>query len=100
MSISIHKAILLLQKIPKGKVVSYKELAHATGTSPRAVGSILSCNKDPKTYPCYKVVKTNGELGGYSGPGGVGGKLRLLKKDGIVFEHGKIPSHFFYSFSN
>ena len=80
----MHKAILLLKKIPKGKVATYKELAQVCGTSPRAIGRIMAQNKDPLNYPCYKVVSSDGRICGYSGRGGLRGKQALLKKDGIL----------------
>ncbi len=92
----MHKAILLLKKIPKEKVTTYKELARACGTSPRAIGRIMANNKDPINYPCYKVVASNGELHGYSGNGGISAKKKLLEKDGIKIINGKVDKKYFY----
>jgi len=95
----MHKAIVLLKKIPKGKVTTYKELARVCKTSPRAVGRIMAGNDHPKEYPCYKVVASNGELTGYSAPGGLKTKEKLLRKDGIILEKSRVPSQYFYVFS-
>ena len=85
------KAVLqFLQKIPKGKVVTYKFLGKKFGLHPRAVAKILSKNKQPGKYPCYKAVASDGSLGGYSGRGGVRGKRVLLTKDGIRISKNKI----------
>ena len=94
----MHKAILLLKKIPKGKVATYKELARACKTSPRAIGRIMAGNTHPKEYPCYKVVSSTGELCGYSAPGGLKTKEKLLKKDGISIKNGRVGKQYFYSF--
>lgn len=94
-----HPAISLLTKIPKGNVVTYKELARACGTSPRAIGSIMRSNKDPVRYPCYKVVASSGALGGYSGPGGCARKKELLASDGIKVTHDYIDASYFYTFT-
>jgi len=94
----MHKAILLLKKIPKGKVATYKELARVCGTSPRAIGRIMARNKDPLNYPCYKVVSSDGRICGYSGRGGLRGKQALLKKDGIRVKNGRIDKEHFYNF--
>jgi O-6-methylguanine DNA methyltransferase len=79
----------LLCQIPKGKVTTYGALALKLGTSPRAVGAMLAKN-DPKKAPCYKVVMSDGRLGGYSGPGGVARKAQLLKQDGILIKGGRV----------
>lgn len=94
----LHKAILLLKKIPKGKVVSYKDMARICGTSPRAIGRIMASNSDPINYPCYRVVASSGELRGYSGRGGLKQKKKLLEKDGIAFIDGKVDKKHFCAF--
>ena len=72
-----------LKKLPKGKVVTYKFLAEKFGTSPRAVGAILRSNKD-KSVPCYKVIRSDGKLGGYNGLLGKS-KKNLLKAEGVDY---------------
>lgn len=89
----------MLKKIPKGKVATYKELARVCRTSPRAIGRIMAGNEHPKEYPCYKVVASNGELTGYSAPGGLQTKEKLLRKDGIQFVGNKVDPQYFYRFS-
>ncbi len=95
----MHKAILLLKKIPKGKVATYKELARVCKTSPRAIGRIMASNKHPKEYPCYKVVGFDGTLCGYSGKGGLATKEKLLKQDGINIKNGRVGQHYFFTFA-
>ena len=51
-----------LREIPKEKIVSYKTLAEYFGTSPRAIGKIMNNNSQPNDFPCYKVIKSNGEI--------------------------------------
>lgn len=83
----MHKALSLLRKIPKGKVTTYGELARATRSSPRAIGCVMRHNKFPEKYPCYKVVRSDGNIGGFSGcvsGRNIERKIALLKKDGIV----------------
>ncbi len=76
-----------ISKIPKGKVITYKELAKKIGRplAVRAVGNAVGANPYPITIPCHRVIKTDGSLGGYSGKGGVKTKLKLLRKEGIDF---------------
>ncbi len=60
-----QKIFSYLKRLPKGEKMTYKFLAEKFGTSPRAVGQILKSNKD-KSIPCYKVIKSDGKLGGYN----------------------------------
>ena len=94
----MHKAIQLLQKIPRGKVATYGELARVCKTSPRAIGRIMAHNSDPEHYPCYKVVAFDGKLCGYSAPGGLSTKENLLQQEGIQVINGKVDSQYFYIF--
>ena len=87
-----------LLRVPKGKAVSYGELARATGTSARAVGAIMRSNSQPHFYPCYKVVHKDCRVGNYSGDGGVKAKIKLLKKDGVVIRDGRIGLRFLHRF--
>ena len=73
----------IVKKIPKGKVLNYKQVAQLTGfpRAWRAVGNILNKNPDPKTIPCHRVIKSDGKIGGYKN--GVKKKIALLKKEGL-----------------
>ena len=83
------KVYKLLMMVPKGKVTTYKAIADALGTKGyRAVGSILNKNPHTEDVPCYKVVNSNGTLGGYSK--GLDEKIRKLRKDRIKVSDGKI----------
>jgi len=72
-----------IEKIPKGKTKSYKEIAIAIGRpkSSRAVANACGRNPYPIEIPCHRVIKSNGEIGGYSGKGGVKVKKILLSKE-------------------
>lgn len=94
----MHKALSILKQIPKGKVVSYKELARVCKTSPRAIGRIMKYNPNPENRPCYKVVGVDGKLVGYTGKGGIEAKIKLLQKDGIEIVNDKIDKKYFYKF--
>ncbi|MBL4844487.1 MAG: MGMT family protein, partial [Planctomycetes bacterium] len=64
-----------------GEVVTYGELAKRTGrkaTAARAVGGALSKNPVPLVVPCHRVVGASGALTGFTAPGGVETKRRLL----------------------
>ena len=74
-----------LTKIPKGTVITYQELARRIGRprAVRAVANAVGANPLLVTIPCHRVVRSDGTLGGYSGPGGVQAKSRLLKSEGV-----------------
>lgn len=79
----------LLRKVPKGKVTTYKEIARELKSKAyRAVGSAMKKNANAPTIPCHRVVKSNGELGGYAF--GAKKKIKLLKKEGVLIKNNKI----------
>ena len=87
----------LLLKIPRGKVTTYKILADKLKSHPRKIAKLLSQNKYPDRYPCYRVVNSNGSLGGYAG--GIRDKTKRLKNDGIKISKNKIDlSKYLYRF--
>ena len=80
-----------LKQVPKGKVITYKELAKSVNSKAyRYVGSCMNDNEHPDKIPCYKVVRSDGKIGNYSGKGGVKTKIKLLEKDGVKIVNGKI----------
>lgn len=82
MKIFAKKVLEVVSKIPKGKTMTYQEVARRAGSSQafRAVGNILSKNFDPK-IPCHRVIRSDGKLGGYNGL--LGTKEKILKKEGF-----------------
>lgn len=71
------------REIPYAETGSYKSLAERLGRpgAARAVGTAMGRNPFPIVVPCHRVVKSDGTLGGYSGPGGVSFKRRLLEME-------------------
>ena len=74
-----------LTKIPKGKVVTYGQIAEYLGNKglSRIVGTALHQNPDGTKYPCYKVLNGKGELAESYVFGGAGVQKSLLENDGI-----------------
>jgi methylated-DNA-[protein]-cysteine S-methyltransferase len=72
-----------LIKIPKGKTMTYKEIAILIGrpNSARAVANACGKNPMPVTIPCHRAIRSDGNIGGYSAPGGVKQKIKLLKME-------------------
>ena len=75
----------VVRKIPKGKVMTYKEVAKKAGSAKafRAVGNIMKDNFDPK-IPCHRVLRSDGGIGGYN-RGGSKKKREILVKEGFKF---------------
>ena len=67
-----------LTKIKIGKTKSYGEIAKKFNLSPRHVGKICSQNIIPLAIPCHRVIRSDGTMGGFSAPGGISLKKRLL----------------------
>ncbi len=74
-----------LKTVPKGRVVTYGQIAKYLGNSKlsRVVGNILHINPDPVNQPCYKVVNCKGELSRNFGDGGIEVQKKRLLNDGI-----------------
>ncbi len=73
---------LLLTKIPRGKVTTYKIVAKKLRIHPRVAGRLLSNNPYPNKYPCYRVVFSDGRV--------VKKHIKLLKEEGIDIKQDKI----------
>jgi len=78
-----EKVYQVVKKIPKGKVLTYKEVAELAGSpfAYRAVGNILHKNKNKNIY-CHRVIRSDGKLGGYNK--GKKQKALILKKEGFL----------------
>ncbi len=85
----------LLAQIPEGYISTYGDLALQLGDiiASRAVGEMLSENDDPDNLPCYRVIMSDGKLGGYTNPNGVEEKVRRLRKDGIRISNGRVENY-------
>ncbi|MAJ57358.1 MAG: 6-O-methylguanine DNA methyltransferase [Candidatus Pelagibacter sp.] len=72
-----------LKTIPKGKTRTYKQVAISIKKPKaiRAVANAVGKNPYPIVIPCHRVVRSDGKLGGYSGPGGLKLKKKLLNKE-------------------
>lgn len=77
-----NKVLEVVRKIPQGKVLTYGEVARRARNplAYRAVGNILNNNFDPK-IPCHRVVRSDGNAGGYNR--GSYKKGLLLREEGV-----------------
>ena len=80
------KVYAVVSAIPKGRVLTYKQVAVRAGRAKafRAVGNILNKNFDPK-IPCHRVVRSDGRAGGYNR--GSKAKILRLKAEGVNLKH-------------
>lgn len=71
------------QAIPPGKTKTYGEIATLCGRPGAAqwVGQVLGSNPWPPFIPCHRVIGTSGKLTGFSAPGGVDTKRRMLEME-------------------
>lgn len=81
------KVYKVVKKIPRGKVLTYKQVAKLAGNPKafRAVGTAMKLNPDIKNIPCHRVVGSDGTMRGYSAGSGIITKTKLLKKEGVKF---------------
>ena len=87
-----EKVYKFLKTIPKGKVVTYGQIAEYLGNKQfaRVVGNILHNNPDEYQYPCYKVVDSKGNLSKHFAFGGIEQQKEKLERDGIVVSNYKV----------
>src|SRR5690349_21093373 len=85
-SISNRDVYTLLTEIPPGKVSTYGDIAKALGhpKASRIIGRIIANNPNPISVPCHRVVKSNGEIGGFMY--GEQKKREILEEEGIIFQ--------------
>ena len=85
----IYKKLLT---VPYGKITTYNELSKSIGleNGQRLVGQIMKKNPFPVIIPCHRVIKSNGDIGGYLF--GIDIKKNMLRKEGICIIKNKIDS--------
>lgn len=84
----------IARAIPPGETRTYGEVARGMGdvALSRQIGQSLGRNPFPVVVPCHRVLAANGRTGGFSAPGGVVTKIRMLAIERARF--GTTPSLF------
>jgi methylated-DNA-[protein]-cysteine S-methyltransferase len=79
-----RRVYAIARAIPPGETMTYGEVAERLGDKllARAVGQAMGENPTPIVMPCHRVLAASGKTGGFSAPGGVNTKLRLLTIEG------------------
>jgi O-6-methylguanine DNA methyltransferase len=88
-----QKVYRTIQRIPKGRVTTYRTVAEAVGTKAyRAVGQALHANPVPLLVPCHRVIGSDRKLTGFGG--GVDLKRKILEAEGVEFEGEKVKKEY------
>lgn len=85
-----EKVLEVVKAIPKGSVLTYRDVAKHAGNpkASRAVGTIMAKNADV-AVPCHRVVKSDGTIGSYNGLQGKS-KEDVLKTEGVLCKNNKV----------
>ncbi len=84
-----QKVWAMTARVPRGKVVTYGDIARALGTQAyRAVGNALNKNPYSPIVPCHRVVGSSGALIGFAG--GLTKKQRLLRAEGVDIQADRV----------
>jgi methylated-DNA-[protein]-cysteine S-methyltransferase len=83
------RALLIVSRIPPGRVATYGDVARLAGRpgAARAVGNIMRAAEMPG-LPYHRVIAANGRLGGYGANPQL--KASLLAAEGIIVRRGRI----------
>ena len=79
-----RRVYAITRAIPPGRTLTYGEVAAQLGEpgAAQAVGRALGDNPIPLIVPCHRVLAAGGRLHGFSAPGGIETKRRLLEIEG------------------
>jgi methylated-DNA-[protein]-cysteine S-methyltransferase len=75
-----REVYLIARGVPPGRTITYGEIARKVGqvSDSRRVGQAMGANRWPIVVPCHRVLGADGKAGGFSAPGGLDTKFRLL----------------------
>ena len=76
-----RKVLTDCRNVKYGKSMNYAALAESAGApkAARAAANVLGANRMPLIIPCHRIIRTNGKIGGFSAPGGVELKKKMLQ---------------------
>jgi len=85
-----------IRKLRWGQTTTYGAIARRLGDGnlARAVGQAMGANPIPLIVPCHRVLGADGKTGGFSGPGGVGSKMRMLELEQAASPQGQLAFGF------
>jgi O-6-methylguanine DNA methyltransferase len=82
-----RRILVACRSIKSGSTITYADLARKAGypNAGRAVGNVMAKNPLPLIIPCHRVIRSDGKLGGFTAPGGINLKKRLLLHEKAAF---------------
>jgi methylated-DNA-[protein]-cysteine S-methyltransferase len=85
-----------IRKLKWGQTTTYGAIARRLGDGnlSRAVGQAMGANPIPLIVPCHRVLGADGKTGGFSGPGGVSSKMRMLELEQAASPQGQLAFGF------
>ncbi len=90
-----HRIYAVVSSIPRGKVLTYGNVARKAQPHPRVVGMVLHRNVDPNSIPCHRVVFSNGSLTQGYAFGGMTAQREKLESEGVKIVENKIDLNIF-----
>ncbi|MCM2282347.1 MAG: methylated-DNA--[protein]-cysteine S-methyltransferase [Bdellovibrionaceae bacterium] len=80
-----RKVYEAMRRMRRGSTISYGELAREVGSphAARAIGQAMARNRIPIVVPCHRVLTSTQKLGGFTAPGGLEAKQKLLRMEGL-----------------
>ncbi|HRY91332.1 MAG TPA: MGMT family protein [Candidatus Gracilibacteria bacterium] len=84
-----EKVYAVVRKIPRGQVLTYKQVAALAGNpkASRAVGNLMNKNY-AQDIPCHRVIRSDNKIGGYNR--GTLNKVKILINEGHKIIDGKL----------
>jgi len=91
-SVFSQKILTACRKVKIGQTITYSELAKRSGrpAASRAVGGVMARNPLPLIIPCHRVIRTDGQMGGFSASGGIPLKKKMLELEQKSLVPGKM----------
>lgn len=86
-----ERVYALVARIPRGKVLTYGDIARAVGTHPRVVGRILHNNPySSEKVPCHRVVNSQGKCAVTYAFGGLDAQMKCLKDEKVTMVNSRV----------
>jgi methylated-DNA-[protein]-cysteine S-methyltransferase len=91
-----HRCYDDIRALKWGQTTTYGAIAHRLGdrSLSRAVGQAMGANPMPLVVPCHRVLGSDGKAGGFSGPGGVPFKMKMLALEQAASPQGQLAFGF------